>query len=557
MAGLIRSTLVVLCSAIFMLSALPSSLVGDDQSDKERHKSEKQIDRADVPPPDSSAVVAPQGYRVEVVVKDLTYATSVEFDDQGRMYIAEAGYSYGDPKAVPRLLLLTEDGSLRELSRDFNGPINDLLFYRGRLYVSHRGKISVFADGNVYDLVTELPSYGDHHNNQLTAGPDGKIYFGQGTATNSGVVGLDNYKMGWLQKRPEFHDVPAFDIVLEGRTFETPDPFSDKEGDKTTTSAFQPFGTAVESGAVVEGRTKASGTILRMNPDGSELEVYAWGLRNPYGVMWSKESVLYATENGFDARGSRPIANDNEDIYIIKRGAWYGWPDYAMGKPVTDEQFAPMDGSRPKFLMKQHPEVEQPWMSFPKHSAIAKLDVGPGGEFGHAGDLFVAFFGHMTPMTGTAGEHGGHRIVRIDPDTKEMETFFGAKGHRHGHQARTHAGKEHDDQHAHQQEEKSKQQETEHSHKTKSHKEHGEGKDESITAGPRRLTDVRFSPDGDALYVVDFGGMTVGKRPHPIPGTGVVWRVVPNKVQIEDIPTGVSALEATRSGSDRVPRRTK
>lgn len=30
---------------------------------------------------------------------------------------------------------------------------------------------------------------------------------------------------------------------------------------------------------------KASGTILRMNPDGSGLEVYAWGLRNPFGVM--------------------------------------------------------------------------------------------------------------------------------------------------------------------------------------------------------------------------------------------------------------------------------
>ena len=46
-----------------------------------------------------------------------------------------------------------------------------------------------------------LPSRGDHHNNQLTVGPDGKLYFGQGTATNSGVVGLDSFHMGWLAKQ--------------------------------------------------------------------------------------------------------------------------------------------------------------------------------------------------------------------------------------------------------------------------------------------------------------------------------------------------------------------
>lgn len=99
------------------------------------------------------------------------------------------------------------------------------------------------------------------------------------------------------------------------------------------TSAFHPFAKAAPQGAVVKGQTKASGTILRMNPDGSQLEVYAWGLRNPYGVMWSPEGTLYATENGFDICGSRPIANDEEDIYVITPGAWYGWPDYAMGLP--------------------------------------------------------------------------------------------------------------------------------------------------------------------------------------------------------------------------------
>src|SRR5205823_224833 len=48
------------------------------------------------------------------------------------------------------------------------------------------------------------------------------------------------------------------------------------------------------------------------------------------------------------------------------------------------------------------------------------------------------------------------------------------------------------------------------------------------TAGPRRPVAVRFSPRGDALYVADFGAMTVvpsalGPMPRPFPGTGVIW----------------------------------
>jgi hypothetical protein len=37
---------------------------------------------------------------------------------------------------------------------------------------------------------------------------------------------------------------------------------------------------------------------------------------------------------------------------------------------------------------------------------------------------------------------------------------------------------------------------------------------------------ARFDPTGAALYVVDFGVMTVGARgPEPRAGTGVLWRI--------------------------------
>lgn len=506
----------------------------------------------DVPPADADAVAVPAGFTAEVVMTGLTYATSVEFDDGGAMYVAEAGYSYGDASVRPRILRAAPDGSVQTVAQgpSLSGPINDLLWHEGRLYVSHRGKISTIAsDGAVRDLVTGLPSAGDHQNNQMTVGPDGKIYFGQGTATNAGVVGLDNFKMGWLPDHRDFHDVPARDIALRKRPFETADPFQTTD-EQVTTLPFHPFGST--DSLSVPGQIKANGTILRMNADGSGLEVYASGLRNPYGTMWSPDGTLYATENGFDIRGSRPIANDKEDIYIIEEGGWYGWPDYAMGLPVTDARFKPEQKSQPQFLLQDHPEVVQPWKTFPKHAAIAKVDFSPGAAFGE-GRMFVAFFGHMSPMTGKApAEHGGHRVVRIDPASGQSETFFAPKHHAHGSgqgdghgHGGQHGSENHSDQQAgghqdgnggqHGQQQKGGH----HDGGTTAGEQHGA----SFSAGPRRLLDVRFSPDGEALYIADFGAMTIRGGVVPVPRTGVIWRVVPEDAQADRLPTGMRAPE--------------
>ncbi len=133
-------------------------------------------------------------------------------------------------------------------SRGLEGPVNDLLWHGGRLYISHRGKISVLeTGGKIRDLVTGLPSKGDHQNNQMTAGPDGKIYFGQGTASNSGVVGVDNFKMGWLKKHQYFHDTPPRDLKIVGRTYSTTSPLT-KMHEKVKTSAFHPYGKAAPDG---------------------------------------------------------------------------------------------------------------------------------------------------------------------------------------------------------------------------------------------------------------------------------------------------------------------
>jgi glucose/arabinose dehydrogenase len=489
----------------------------------------------EVPAPDAQAAWVPQGYKVEVFMKDLIWPSSIEFDGSGNVYVAEAGYVYGDPFAPAQILRISPAGQITRFADGFLGPITDILWHNGKLYVSHKGKITaVDNDGTRRDLVTGLPSHGDHFNNQMTVGPDGKIYFGQGTATNSGVVGLDNaYPFVWLLLHPDVHDVPAKDMRLTSKSYLTPQPNNvlsrqgrlisfwndvtyavtsvfNRNKNKSMlvrTRAFQPFG---EKSRDLKGHVKASGTILRMNPDGSALEVYAWGLRNPYGVLWGPDGELYVTDNGYDERGSRPVANAKDNVWKVKQNAWYGFPDYSSGIPVTDPQFRSERGPKLRFLMKDHPPVEQPWLVRPENAAATKFDFSTSSIFGYKGHMFLAEFGSGTPLTGDTNANG-YTIVRIDPVTKEAQPFL--------------------------------------SNKLKG----PDGKEHITTAGPRHPVEAKFSPDGNTLYVVDIGviGFALagaGPFPVPSPGTGVIWRITKNGTTSSGPPANLTYMPPKQFG---------
>jgi glucose/arabinose dehydrogenase len=168
-------------------------------------------------------IALPAGYRIEAVAQGLTFPTGVVFDDAGRTYIVEAGYSYGEVWTTPRLLRLEPDGKTSVVaSGGRNGPWTGATFHQGAFYIAEGGELEggkilrVAPDGEPAAILTGLPSVGDHHTNGPVVGQDGWIYFGQGTATNSGVVGEDNAKFGWLKRHPDHHDIPCKDIQLNG-----------------------------------------------------------------------------------------------------------------------------------------------------------------------------------------------------------------------------------------------------------------------------------------------------------------------------------------------------
>lgn len=74
-------------------------------------------------------------------------------------------------------------------------------------------------------------------------GEEGWVYFGQGTATNSGVVGTDSFDFGWLPRNPEFHDTPCEDVILARRNYSSRNPLTEVE-ERVVTGACHPFGTA-------------------------------------------------------------------------------------------------------------------------------------------------------------------------------------------------------------------------------------------------------------------------------------------------------------------------
>jgi glucose/arabinose dehydrogenase len=227
------------------------------------------------------------------------------------------------------------------------------------------------------------------------------------------------------------------------------------------------------------------------------MELLAWGVRNPYGMVFAEDGELYVTDNDFEENGDRAIANDPDRVWRIDAArtphgevgtpAWYGFPDLCGdGLPVWHESHRPVRGRPAEQLIADPlPEWAGPavWLEQP-HSALCGLDVSRSDAFGMRGLLFVAEWGTLAPMNSPRAEDLDHgfRVVAVDPSTGSAEPFM---TNRHPGPASA----------------------------------HGSG-------GIERPVDVEAAPDG-SLYVLDFGVSTVDPSKHLSYGhTGVLWRVV-------------------------------
>jgi glucose/arabinose dehydrogenase len=358
---------------------------------------------------------------ITIVAEGLDFPTSVAFDAEGTPWIAESGLPFAGAAPGGRIRRVGKDGRAETVLGDLRSPVNGLCFHDGAFFIAeggHPGRISRWAPGkNLETVLDGLPGLGNYHTNMAVAGPDGWLYFSQGALTNSGVIGLDAYDLGWLQRLPHNHDVPGLDVVLAGLNLETDNPLSTNGHRRVKTGAFSPFGVETRPGQRIAAGVPCTASVMRCRPDGSGLELVAWGLRNAYGLLFLPDGRLIATDQGADDRGSRPIGNAPDVLFEVKKGAWYGWPDFISGVPVTDPRFRPTRGPAPEPLLAHHdqlPPPERPLMEFAVNAAAVKMDVLPAGAARWPGQVLVTLFGDERPMTGPPGPKVGRSIARID-----------------------------------------------------------------------------------------------------------------------------------------------
>lgn len=109
------------------------------------------------------------------------------------------------------------------------------------------------------------------------------------------------------------------------------------------------------------------GTIISMNPDGSDQKIYARGLRNAVFFTWHPvDGSMWATEMGRDMLGD-DLPPD--EVNIIKEGAHYGWP-YCYGDRIRDTSFEPQTAFDCSI-------TEPPKLLIPAHSAPLGLSFIP------------------------------------------------------------------------------------------------------------------------------------------------------------------------------------
>ena len=150
------------------------------------------------------------------------------------------------------------------------------------------------------------------------------------------------------------------------------------------------------------------GKIIRMDPDGSNVELVADGVRNSVGFDWHPVTGdLWFTDNGADGMGDDIPPDELNRVSFL--GEHFGFP-YVGGNgiplPDFEDQTPPMD-------------VTSPEIEFQAHSANLGIEFYEGNMFPseYRNDAFVAQHGSWNRT-----EPVGYQIVRVKFDSEGNPT---------------------------------------------------------------------------------------------------------------------------------------
>lgn len=318
------------------VSDLPQPFASESAS-----QSPQVIDR-----PAKAELQVPPGFKVEVFAQGLSRPRWLMVADNGDIFLAE---SYQD-----RIRLL------RDTNEDGKADVNRIF--------ANQGLNQPFG---------------------MAIAPDGQSFY----IANTDSVVRFSYQLGQtqLQGQPQRITTLTGGGNLPGG------------GHWTRNLIFRPDGkklfVSVGSYGNVDQEPLPRASIQIMNPDGSDRQTYAYGLRNPNGLDFHPISgTLYTTVNERDGLGDDLVP---DYLTSVKQGGFYGWPYSYLG-------------ANPDPRMPRRPELEQkaiiPEVLFQAHSAALGLVFYDSNQFPseYRHDAFVAFRGSWNRAQGT-----GYKVVRV------------------------------------------------------------------------------------------------------------------------------------------------
>jgi hypothetical protein len=476
---------------------------------------------------DRSIVEYPPGYELRTFVEHLTAPSAIAFDadafaGKGAILIAESGIGGKDTKIFgytkgehdyydkyfeiyPRDIRIPSFGLIRPAFM-VKGPVGGMTVAQGKIFVTHRdfddkGVVTAFDyDGTHKTIASDFPSQGEYALTDIVV-KGNRVYFGQGAATNSGVVGPDDWQIGWVKKHSQFCDQSYYPLKLLGYRFDAKNPRAGLLGgdDIARTAPFLPFGVSDLSWVAKTQNDRPTASIYSASVAGGDVKVEATGVRLARGLAvdeWGGGRI-YFTNDGMELRGTRPVKDDCDALLRLVTGAWYGWPDFSADlQPIGQERYQPplelMRGSgyREIYNLIDHtasnpprglpnPDIDRGSLlqaTFPSLS-------GTGPFKSMSGNLLVTLSGDRAPFatSGVKNFKGspGYRVVMVNIDTEKgkVTDFVKNTGGKPASQM---------------------------------------GRD---VVALERPVDVKFGPDG-ALYILDLGPMEVKNGHENVPRFG-------------------------------------
>lgn len=266
----------------------------------------------------SFTLTVPKGYHIAVAAEGLNRLRFLSLSPDGRLFATDMFDRSDNEKG--RVLIFDK---WNEHTKRFDTVINFLnglhnpnqaAFYKGYIYVAETDKLSryIYHAGDVRptgppQVIARFPAYG-----------------------------LSYKYGGWhLTRSLAFHE------------------------DKLYVSVGSSCNACIE-------KEEVRASVTEMNPDGTDVQFYARGLRNSVGIKWIGNQ-LWATTMGRDLIGP----DKPEDLLLqVNRRGYYGWPFYFQyhGKIYADDQFR--DSARAAWVQK--PLVG--YAGFKAHSAPLGFD---------------------------------------------------------------------------------------------------------------------------------------------------------------------------------------